>query len=417
MRAHCDRHGLIFQAEPREDFGIDCYIEVEIASFPQNFLICLQVKAGASYRSDRKDGTFSLLVRPDDARYWLAANYPVLLVYYDPGKDELYFRHVQAAFRDAASLAECTMLPFSQEDLAEPGRMAEYARTLARATPSTLNRFRVLSEPAVLTVGQFSTVLQTPAPAEEVLSFEKFRRCISREPCISFEMYPRVLGYSSDGRWACQALIPDPGPRGSYDAAISFIDLHEHASVEIPLISADEYEEACFSDGSFDWIRYERTIDRLNALARLLGIRPARILYDAYDLLLETDARQEIRLSFGEEEFRLAVGSHEGRDTLVLTADRYQPPRSIHLLIERAPFAYLMILEDAELQSRDDLLQMTQPPRFEYVAGVTVSGGGGNLSFGVMTNDTHSCWGTRSVHLAHLSVDEIRRHCAEALRS
>jgi len=419
VRAYCDQHGLIFQAEPREDFGIDCYIEVELASQPQNFLIGLQVKSGPSHRYDLKENAFAIRVRQDDAYYWLAANYPVFLVYFDLQEQQLYFRHVQAGFGDAASLAECKSLGFSYENLAEPGRMAEYARTLAKATPSMLNRFRVLSEEARFSIGRSSVALE---PLEQVafdgecLNFDIFRPSDTGNERLSYPMYPRTLGYSLDERWVCESNIPDPGSRGSYDVSISFIDLHNYASVEISLISADEYDEACDPSGHFDWSQYERTLDRADQLAKLLDIRRARILFDAYDEFPRAEVRQELRLSFGDEEFLLTVGGHDGRHTLELVAERFHPPRSAHLLLERVPLAHIFV-PDAPLRSRDDLFQMTHPPQFEFVAGVASSLAGGVASFAVMTNDTHGCWGTRTVHLAHLSLAEIRRACAAALRA
>jgi hypothetical protein len=412
VQAYCNRHGLIFQAEPREDFGIDCYIEVEDAPYPQNFLVGLQVKSGRSHRYDRRDGTFSVHVDHDDARYWLAANYPVLFVYLHDGEDALYFRHVQAAFEDEQSLARCTSLVFSEADRAAEGRMAEYVRALARATPSTLSRFRVLSEPAVLTVGSERAVLG-PVPLEDTFSFDRFRASDAHTPWRLFPRYVRALGYSADERWVCELRVPDGGPSGRLSAEIAIVDLAANASLVVPLFTTEE--DGVMTMTEIDWVEYDRKIDHLNALAERLKIRPARVLYDGYDAF-QSESRPRVSLSFGEEEFVLGIAAHEGRDTLAMTAVHYRPPRTAHLLIERAPSAFLFVSEDVP-RTANELVPIERPQRFEYVAGVVASQGGGRLTIAVMTVDTHGCWGTRAVHLVHLGMDELRRTCADSLRT
>ncbi len=417
VRRYCDCHDLIFQGEPREDFGIDCYIEVEIASSPQNFLIGLQVKSGASHRQDRQDGTFSLRVRPDDAQYWLAANYPVLLVYLHDQEERLYFRHVQAGFSDAASLTECTSLLFTETDIADDGRMAEYVRMLARTTPSVLSRFRVLSETAILTVGKRDTVLQETAPTSEVVSFQRFRSSGHEDPESLFPPHSRTLGYSADDRWLCELRVPDEPPSGYFDVEVAFVNLEAYALYNIRLLTANERIEASRTGKPFDWENYNETIDRLDYLSNLLGIQPARTLYDGYALMFQPDAHEQIQLSFGGEvEFSLSVGAYQGRDTLMLRSDQFEPPRTAHLLLERPPFALLSTPGETRPKTIDKLQQTTKAPRFEYVTGVTVSPSGDLTTFAVMTNATHSCWGARSVHLAHIRVEELRRICADSLR-
>jgi hypothetical protein len=414
VHAYCDHHGLIFQAEPREDYGIDCYIEVEDASYPQNFLVGLQVKSGRSHRYDRRDGTFSVHVAPDDARYWLAANYPVLLVYLHDGEDVLYFRHVQAAFGDEQSLARCTSLVFREADRAGEGLMAEYVRALARATPSILSRFRVLSEPAVLTVESKQTVLGPAPSGEKTLSFDRFRVSDMDALRDLFPMYFRVLGYSADERWVCEVRVPDGGPADHFSAEFAFVDLAANASIKVPILTIEESDMGTMTE--IDWAEYDRKVDHLNGLAELLKIRPARVLYDGYHAF-EPESRPQIRLSFGEEAFVLGIAAHEGRDTLAMTAVRYQPPRTAHLLIERAPFAFLLAREDDLPRTADELMPMEKSQRFEYVAGVAASQGGTRLTIAVMTVDTRGCWGTRAVHLVHLGIEELRRACADSLRT
>jgi hypothetical protein len=413
---YCDRHDLIFQAEPREDFGIDCYLEVELADCPQNFLVGVQVKSGPSHRYDRKDGNFTISVQPDDVAYWLAANYPILLVYrHDDG--QLFFRHVQATFADEDTLANCTNLQFSADDAAE-GALAEYVRHLARSTPSMLNRFRVLSEPASLHVAANAVSLGPSSAAARMLSFDQFRSSTIAELRDRLQMYDRVLGYSLDDQWVCELRCPDGGPSDGFEATVAFVNLETQAAYESRLVASEEAEAAYIDEGAFDWSLLDATIDRLNQLAAVLKILPARTLYDAYHATLEPHLRSKIRVAFGAEEiFVLTTGTHMGRDSLLLAAQAYHPARTAHLLIERTPHAFLLMLDEVTPSTADDLVQMTEPTSYEYVAGVSLSHSGSWITFSVMTHESHGCWGTRSVHLAHFSVADLRRLCADALRT
>lgn len=413
LLTYCNHFGLIFQAEPREDFGIDCYLEVAFDNWPQNFIVGAQVKSGPSYRREHRDGTFSINVRRDDVSYWLAANYPVLFVYYHE-KTGLYFRHVQYAFDGAQAVSECTSLTFAESDRAADDAMAKYVRRLARVTPSIINRFEVLTGQAGVMIGRKSLPLIAAMPSA-ALAFDKFRTRELDDLQARFPIYPRVLGYSYDGRWVCELHVPDPGPRGFIDATVSLLDLEAQASVQFCLFTGDELEAAEYRGVPFDWERYDRTLDRLNDIIRVTQVEEARTLYEGYELALQAEERSPVGITFGNEAFDLDIGTHEGRDALLLCAGRYTPPRRTPILIERAPFAYTMIPEGA-VESLDDLMRLETAATFEFLAGVSSSASGKLLTIAVMTNDTHGCWGTRTVHLSHHRVADLRAACADSLR-
>jgi hypothetical protein len=416
LREYCDRHELIFQAEPREDFGIDCYLEVEAAECPQNFIVGMQVKSGPSHRYNRNDGSFTIGVKPDDVAYWLAANYPVLLVYRHE-RGELFFRHVQAAFEEEATISTCTSLRFSEADAAE-GALAEYVRDLARSTPSVLNRFRVLSEPASLHIGTDDVRMTVLGDPVTTLSFDKYRCSSISELRDRFQLFDRVLGYSLDDQWVCELRCPDGGQGDGFEAAVAFVNLDTNAAHELRLFTQEQTEMAFIHEGAFDWRMLDAAIDRLNKLAAILKIAPARALYDAYHATLEPHLRAPIHLAFGAEEiFSLTTGSHLGRDSLLLSAQQYRPVRTAHLLVERTPHAYLLMLDEVTPSTVDDLVQMTVPLTYDYVCGVTRSHSGSRITFAVMTQTSHDCWGTRSVHLTHFTIAHLRRLCADALRA
>jgi hypothetical protein len=415
VRAYCDKYG--FQAEPREDFGVDAYIELELDTSPRNFLVGAQVKSGPSYRRSRSDGSFSIGVRQADAAYWLAANYPVVFMYLCSATGELYFKHVQAAFQDARSLSECRSLVFGPIDLAEPDRLARYIAQLARSTPTLPDRFRVLQSPAFFSIGPHRVaVVSTTCDSAPLLTFDRYRITAAAEAFQRYPLYPRVLGYSSNDRWACESRVHDDGGRGSLDAEIVFVDLQSNAELKVRLFTADELNDAFERTDALDLARLNETIDRLNHISQELLITPAASVYDGYHGydVSPAPSPQDLAFVIGDEVFSVSVGLHKHRDALILRADRFEPPRVAPLLIERAPRATL--LQPSVETPIEDMFPIGFPQRYEAVAGIGVSANGANVCIAVMTADSHPCWGTRTVHLAHFRTDDLRRACAEALR-
>jgi len=93
---HC-----IFRELTKDDFGIDGEIEVVVPKEDRESyevtggIIKLQSKSGDSYIKQDSETTFSIYVRKQDLELWNASTYPVVLVVYHPGDDQLYWKDVK----------------------------------------------------------------------------------------------------------------------------------------------------------------------------------------------------------------------------------------------------------------------------------------------------------------------------------
>ena len=98
----CDRRDLIFRAEPREDYGIDCYVEIADGERPLGFYLGVQSKSGPLYIASEDTQSLDVRVDKDDLAYWIGWNVPVFFAHYLPGADALHMVHVQEGDPGAA---------------------------------------------------------------------------------------------------------------------------------------------------------------------------------------------------------------------------------------------------------------------------------------------------------------------------
>ena len=200
IQEYCAKTNLIFQGEPREDYGVDCYIEVELETGPSNFLIGVQCRSGPSYRHDCADGSFVIYVSTDDVAYWLAANIPVLFVYYDANERLLYWHHVQAAAEFFGSVNEIKHLSFNSMDSVQNKPLGEYARRLVYVTPTVTDRMAIFSAAMNCVVdGQLFPIRPSTYPVRTEL--------VEKE----LLSYSTVIGYSLDDRWILIQELVDCG--------------------------------------------------------------------------------------------------------------------------------------------------------------------------------------------------------------
>lgn len=78
-----DELGWLFRSQPESDYGIDAHVEPVVDGEASGKLLGLQVKAGASYFSERTSA--GVVFRPgrDHVEYWLNHALPVLIVLVD----------------------------------------------------------------------------------------------------------------------------------------------------------------------------------------------------------------------------------------------------------------------------------------------------------------------------------------------
>lgn len=87
--------GGFFRELPLPDEGIDAQIEwADERGRPNGRLIAVQVKSGASYFKNPTQGGWRYSLRESHLEYWGKYALPVILVLYDPDKDEAYWQVV-----------------------------------------------------------------------------------------------------------------------------------------------------------------------------------------------------------------------------------------------------------------------------------------------------------------------------------
>jgi len=391
IQEYCSKTDLIFQGEPREDFGVDCYIEVELETGPSNFLIAVQCRSGSSYRQNHSDGSFAINVSVDDVAYWLASNIPVLFVYYDVDEKLLYWHHVQAQADCIESVNDIKHLSFTQMDNVKSKPLADYARRLVDGTPTIKDRLAIVSAEMSCLIDDepFRIDQSTSRMATELFKKE-------------IPSYSTVMGYSADDRWILIQEIVELGGIPPEIYAV-MLDTHNWAALRLPLAvhsePVAEFDELPMNPESLRLAR--EVIDRIDFFA------PQRLLL-RYDFVDEATTGPPPRISFvfGAERFDLKViGPHEYR-FLVVENSRFSPPRRATLLSSTTvPMQYIS----------NDFSSIGEAQHLLGICELVVSPSGKRVSIGAITNMDHICWGAARVFHVHLTCDALRRACNEAL--
>ncbi|MGA9056669.1 MAG: DUF4365 domain-containing protein, partial [Terriglobia bacterium] len=98
-----NRLGLIWRDLLQEDVGIDGTIEIVHDGYPTGKLVAVQVKSGRSYIQDETQDSFSFRPKRDDLAYWQSLIIPVILVFFDPRKEALYWLDIKHTIVDRGS--------------------------------------------------------------------------------------------------------------------------------------------------------------------------------------------------------------------------------------------------------------------------------------------------------------------------
>jgi hypothetical protein len=94
--------GAIWRPTPNHDYGLDGELELTSSGVVTGTIIKAQLKSGRSYLKNRNKGGFTFYVDPSDAGYWRGANFPVILVVYDPDADAGYWIDVKRYLNEHA---------------------------------------------------------------------------------------------------------------------------------------------------------------------------------------------------------------------------------------------------------------------------------------------------------------------------
>lgn len=397
LRRYCDDNDLIFQAEPREDFGIDCYVEVGLDGSPTNFLIGVQCKGGRSYRRNLSDGRFAVRVRPSDAAYWLAANYPVFFVYHDPDEDRLYFKHIQSVFGSVNGITGVKRLIFDRTDDAHPTALADAARRIAVQTPSVVDRLEVAGAVPVLSTGLVNTPLTGLSSNRRLLRFADLLEPSCLRPHLEIGS---VAGFSDDDRWVVMLHESYVGLK-CVEVRAQFLDTSNWLTLTLPVFLEADYDE--YGEELPPKLHRKR-MAAIQAQIRRFLVRPPGVAWTFQSS--DGQARADLHLAFATQRFHFAMSRFHGRDTLTLENRRYTPPRRAALFV--AP-----VITSAYFG--ESLDQVDAAMRFQLICEIALSRSGQRLVVGVMTNPDNACWGSPVIRHVHVLREELRRLCIESL--
>ncbi|BDB72286.1 hypothetical protein Cthiooxydans_46980 [Comamonas thiooxydans] len=91
-------YGWLFREQTTLDFGIDAHVEIFDAGdpYPTGKLLALQIKSGKSFFDEPlpEDGGFVFRAEPKHVHYWLSHTMPVLVLFFNPETEEMYWQQV-----------------------------------------------------------------------------------------------------------------------------------------------------------------------------------------------------------------------------------------------------------------------------------------------------------------------------------
>jgi hypothetical protein len=413
----CDRHNFIFQAIPREDYGVDCYIEIALERSPRNFLVAIQIKTGVSYFRNEDESSFRVALERDDVEYWLISNMPVLFACYHPERNRLYVKHVQAEIA-ARSGSPWTIdhLCFDKEQDEASDATAEYLRKLVKTTPNELDRRNIATTTAPLLVTPTGAIAldsrelkqrspRGPLDLAQALGIEK----PVRAGFLSPERQSRVLGFSADDAWVA-TLVVNPVGQKCDDTYLRLLSLEDWREINFPLSTEADYDT--HDDGLLPAEIFERRTARAQLAATERHLLPAVGTYRHYDSKLRPGERSGISLEFGADKFEFEVRLSNGRCSVVVRADRFLPPREAVIVAEQVDPGRYFVPENNQ-----EPWPVSKPKTFASICELAVSQSGDLLALGLFTNAEHGCWGNCEVHHVFIRLRDIRQMCIDALRT
>lgn len=417
IQCYCHEHALIFLAEPREDYGVDCYIEVceggsdaDGYGTPLNFVVAVQSKAGPSYRNDlaKQPGKFRIYVKQEHIEYWSISNIPVVFTFLD-GDGTLYWKHIQSYFQEGR---DEKYIDFTAEDRAGSS-LASYLRTLQAKTPNVSHRLKLVrnKEPVLVVNGvrinlSPEGLMESGAPLSPELTSRVTNRGSEERPTWSTDLESCILGMSSDGRWIGYILATQQGGRGtSYDFRL--LDRENWAEAHYSILLIGE------QDGEMLPVTSQEMTARLTEIASIstsFGLSPVRIV--------ETDGgsdhksdRTTLDLDFQGLIFSFATEGTLTRSFLHLECDQFVPVRRFRVLAVNNSPRDVAVDEIAE----GEYIGLTIVKTFRRVRTVFVSSCGKFISLMIVSNAENSCWGSEGFTFVHSTVEELRRACLDCI--
>ncbi len=406
IKSFCDEYNFLFQGEPRKDYGIDCYIEAVLKNRPTNFIIGVQSKSGESYQRGETTEGFYIYFDEADIAYWLASNIPVFVSFFDEQERKLYFKHVQQYCSQVQlPVNEVKKIYFDKVADQANATMAEYIRRLVTSTPTEINRLGIISckipkivlpnESVDLSCNQLGHAIRT-----SVNIYDYFKPSENNYE-FNFKGESFILGYSEDLEWVSRISVVDLGSKCS-TFGITFLNLKKWSSLYLPI-----YEEADEDEGGIKKDEMIKRLDKIQGVINKLTIKPAWQLYQEYRYY--DNVQPEISFCFGDEQFDVSISQMINRAALILTANKYIPPRITSISIERKMTSMILLNED-------EMIEFNKPKGYKSIGEISIDESASLLTIGILTNEEHGCWGNPEVQHIYLTFDEIKKYCLQALQ-
>lgn len=427
IHKYCDDHGLSFLAEPREDYGVDCYVEVCEDETPLNFVVAIQSKSGSSYRKAAisRPGKFQISVKQEHTEYWSIANIPVIFTYLDENSN-LWWKHVQHHLSEAA---DREIVPKHIEfdiatDLATSS-LATYLRQLQHSTPNTSHRLAIIrAKKPLLSVGgreielsgdgltQSDISLTSPSTASWAARLDKDQ--IHWTP--NFDT--GVVGMSTDGRWIGYVQAQTVGAK-CRNYSFHLLDRVNWAEFYFPVYTEADHDKAYELAEGFDMrlaVTEEEMAARVSSIEdhiRRANLAPVGVIaVDDYYSETPTPVTP-IAINFGGLHFTLAIEGLAGKSYLHLYCDQFTPKRAVKIVAAiNKPEPYDVDWADP---SDDMIIPETQVKVFNHVKSIFISQCARFLTLLIGTNEENLCWGSVDYTFVHLSVLELRDACLECI--
>lgn len=401
VRNYCDEHNLIFQAEPREDFGVDCYIEIEIEGVPTNFIVGLQCKSGQSYKTNETHDSFDIYLSADDKAYWLGANFPILFVYFDDQNESLYYQHIQSIFQDISDYNSLKKLHFTNEHKTDHDELSEFLKFLSIKTPNHLDRMNIACTKEIqwfINHKRANKELQSIPKLSNLVCIEKKMDCGLSYPWLSM-----ILGYSHDDNWVCILESQQLGQKCSNVNGL-LLNLNSWVVKKQEIFTEAEYDFYVDNQTSIPENIIHSRLNEFQKNMKELDIQPVNLIYERKNYFHDAQD-DDISLLMNTIKYSLKIRKHRGFEELNLFTNNFVPEKKANLLFRPTRPA----LCHADFESFEEVKYI------DKIQKIYESLSGNLISVALVTNPENGCWGSNDIHFAHFYKNEIINLCVQSL--
>lgn len=398
IRTWCTRNDLIFIAEPREDHGIDAYIElVRKPDHPTGFVVAAQVKSGMSHIEWEDARHLRMRLVQRDVHYWLGANMPVFVVLHLESRGQTYAKLLDEELQPMRTRAT-TCICFDKGSDLLCSEFAERLRVLAAQSPNRLHRAAVLGDP-VVAVKPGPSWSPAAAPNQE-----------NDWLAGAIVEGTRLVGVTTDGGHAMEIRWR---PLGQKCDTFSMV-LHDVARCterEAPLFTEHDFDSDC-DPNIFPAAR----LATCREVYARYGMVPPHAAFERAGVVQhdETLPRHcDVVFVCGGIEFELSIQHRSRLSGLAVRPLGFQLHRE-HWLLRDVYRPALVGIDDEDIEKPQALVHLQR--LYCVPASGEPSDDTGWLGLTLVYNAEHMCWGNTQEVLVFISFDTIREACLATLR-